>query len=59
MVLLARAEYGQVEVGLTQDVQRRCEDIYSTKLELLSTGLTSAMVSYERMRMPSIIGPLV
>jgi hypothetical protein len=49
----AGAEYGLVEGELAQDVRRRCGDIYSTRLELLSTGLTSTMVSCERMRMPS------
>jgi hypothetical protein len=56
----AGTEHGQVEVELAQDVQRRCGDIYSTELELLSTGLTSAMVPCERMRMPSktcLVGP--
>lgn len=32
------AGYGQVEVKLLQDAQRRCGDIYSTELEPLSTG---------------------
>jgi hypothetical protein len=44
----AGTEHGQVGIELARDVQCRCGDIYSIKLEPLSTGLTSAMVPCEK-----------